>query len=153
MENRKPTTQMWHWQGLLGGEMSSLTPVAVRRQSMDCSIGAAETNKSKLVYVIQLYDISNQLYASSAKREGTAVQKLKATAWDQLTPLEEQTRQVSGFTRQKTLTFSFPTFLLLNIPQSGLCYLFLHTNFSCICGLSQRWCYRLSHAKLSIIIW
>lgn len=60
--------------------MSSLTPVAVRRQSMDCSIGAAETNKSKLVYVIQLYDISNQLYASSAKREGTAVQKLKATA-------------------------------------------------------------------------
>ena len=48
---------------------------------MDCSTGAAKVTKnSKPVYIIQLHNISNQLYASSAKREGAAVQKLKATA-------------------------------------------------------------------------
>lgn len=48
---------------------------------MDCSIGAAKmTKKSKPVYIIELYDIFNQLYASSAKCEGAAVQKLKVTA-------------------------------------------------------------------------
>lgn len=48
---------------------------------MDYSTGTAKVTKnSKPVYIIQLYDISNQLYASSAKHEGAAVQKLKATA-------------------------------------------------------------------------
>lgn len=57
---------------------------------MDCSIGAAKvTRKSKPEYVTPLYDIFNQRYASSTKREGAAVQKLKATTSDLLTHLEE----------------------------------------------------------------
>lgn len=94
-------------QGLLGEERSSLTPVVIRRQSTDCSVGVAQvTRKANLPTSFSF----TTFLTSSMPLEWRS--KLKATAWDPLTCLEEQTRHVSGLTRPKNLMASF---LFLNV--------------------------------------
>lgn len=97
-------------QSLLGEERSSLTPVVIRRQSTDCSVGVAHvTRKANLCTPFSF----TTFLTRTMPLEWSS--KLKATTWNSLTHLEEQTRHVSGLARPKNLVASFFPFLFLNI--------------------------------------